>query len=75
MQPIGVGPQIRQAGSFKDNAASYDACRHYVMTAWKRFLSIGSLRFPDATHEERFVLKSGENGLSVMRYPLCLRLA
>ncbi len=41
--------------------------RQGVCSAWRNFRAMGSLRFPDAAQERRFVQHAGEHGLSVMR--------
>ena len=41
--------------------------RQGICSAWRQFKALGSLRFPDAVQERRFVQHAGEHGLGVMR--------
>ena len=41
--------------------------RQGICSAWRHFKALGSLRFPDAVQERRFVQHAGEHGLGVMR--------
>ena len=50
-----------------DIAEVYRSTRQGICSAWKLFTAMGSLRFPDAAQERRFVKHAGEHGLSVMR--------
>ncbi len=66
---IGVKSQGR---GFMDIAEVYRSTRQGICSAWKHFAAMGTLRFPDAVQERRFVQHAGEHGLSVMRFALSL---
>lgn len=53
----------------------YRSSRKVICSAWRQLTATGSLRFPDAVQERRFVQHAGEHGLSVMRFVLLLTLS
>ena len=57
-----------------DIVEGYRSTRQGICAAWKHFTAMGSLRFPDAVQERRFVQHAGEHGLSVMRSAPCPEL-